>query len=319
MTACPAPVEQLEPVQAFLTRFSLGHEVLRAAHEFGQVHLSQFSFDAVGTKSLPEDGVFRAAVGLSGSGLRGLWRQALHWGLPASGSRQSYTPVADTPTRVTPNSVIATSDKLACAKASLAADYVNNGQFNSGGFAQMAVAILVWLVALVLVASAKKSPKHVLLWGVLGGLAGGILGAIGILPLFGLAGVGIGVAVGAVAGAVRSFRHPVVKPPMREFEATHAHDNIAINAARNLLWVRDERGQELILEVAEVREWNHLWVPDRGYKAQNRLEIRTTRVDAPVVVAAFTRHPATIWGAPKNAREAEEWHARLGAFFHQKA
>jgi len=181
----------------------------------------------------------------------------------------------------------------------------------------MVIGILVLVVALVLAVSAKKSPKQVLLWGMGGAVVGLVVSAVGVLPLFGLAGAGIGLAIGAVVGFARSFHHPAAMPHKTTFEATHAHDHLAINAGKNLIWARDEHGREFILEAREVREWTHLWVPDRGYKANNRIELRTTRLDTPVLTVPFKRHSATIWGAPKNARECEEWHGRLSAFLHR--
>jgi hypothetical protein len=181
----------------------------------------------------------------------------------------------------------------------------------------MAIGLLILVVAVALAAAAKKSPKRVLGWGLGGAVAGGLTSAIGILPLFGLAGPGIGLGLGAAIGFVRSFNHPVAKPQKTAFDATHAHDNVAINEHRNLVWARDEHGQEFVLEAREVREWNHVWTPDRGYKANNRLQLRTTRLDAPIITVPFTRHSATVWGAPKNAQECEEWHGRLSAFLNR--
>lgn len=178
----------------------------------------------------------------------------------------------------------------------------------------MAIGILMLLVALVLAVAAKKSPRSVLLWAFGGAVVGGLVGAIGLLPLFGGTGIGIGLGIGAAVGFVQSLRHTPGKPAAPPFEATHRHDNLAINADKNLVWVRDEHGREYTLEAREIRQWNHLWVPDRGYKAQNRIELRTSRVDSPVLVVPFRRHSATVWGAPKNARECEEWHGRLSAF-----
>jgi len=178
----------------------------------------------------------------------------------------------------------------------------------------MAIGLVVLLVALVLVVAAKKAPKQVLVWGVGGAVAGIVVSAIGILPLFGLTGAGLGLAIGAIVGFVRSFHHAPPAAWKTAFDATHAHDNVAINELRNLLWARDEQGREYTLEAREIRQWNHLWVPDKGYKAQNRIELRTTRLDTPVIVVPFRRHSATIWGAQKNAQECEEWHGRLSAF-----
>jgi hypothetical protein len=181
----------------------------------------------------------------------------------------------------------------------------------------MAIGLLVLVVLVALAMMAKKSLKQLLTWAFGGAVVGGLVSAIGILPLFGLAGPGIGLGLGAAIGFVRSFHHPVAKPQHTAFEATHSHDNVAINEHRNLLWARDEQGREYTLEAREVREWTHLWVADRSYKANNRLQLRTTRLDTPVITIPFKRHPATIFGAPKNAQECEEWHGRLSAFLQR--
>lgn len=180
------------------------------------------------------------------------------------------------------------------------------------GFVVLVIAI-IWALA------ARKPLRPVLAWGVGLAVAAGILGAVGILPFLGApTAAGFGAAVGSVFGFTRSFRHAVPAKPSHadSFGATFSHDNIAVNS-RDQIWVRDANGDEVVLSKYEVREWTHLWHADRQYKGNNRIEIRTIRLDKPVVTAAFRRHPENIWGAPKNAREAEEWHARLGAFMHQ--
>lgn len=174
---------------------------------------------------------------------------------------------------------------------------------------------VILLVAIIWTLSARKPLKPVLAWGLGLAFAAGFLAALGILPLFGApVAAGFGAAFGAVIGFTRTFRHPQPKEPSSSFEATHAHDNLAINTHRAQIWTRDERGKELVLEAREVREWTHLFVPDRGYKANNRIQLTTTRLDVPVITVPFNRHSATVWGAPKNAAECEEWHARLSAF-----
>lgn len=176
------------------------------------------------------------------------------------------------------------------------------------GFVILVVAVM-WTLA------GRKSLAPVLGWGTGLAVVAGFLGAIGVLPFVGAANAaGLGAAFGAVIGATRAFRHPQPKGRASSFDATHAHDHLAINTHRAQVWARDQSGREVVLEAREVRQWTHLWVPDRGYKARNRIELTTTRVDFPIVTVPFERHSATVWGAPKNAREAEEWHARLGAF-----
>lgn len=176
------------------------------------------------------------------------------------------------------------------------------------GFVILVVAV-IWTVA------GRKSLGPVLGWSVGLAVAAVLLGAIGVLPFIGAANAsGLGAALGAVIGATRAFRHSQPKGRPSSFEATHAHDHLAINTQRAQIWARDQSGKEFVLEAHEVRQWTHLWVTDKGYKARNRIQLTTTRVDFPIVTVPFERHSATVWGAPKNAREAEEWHARLGAF-----
>lgn len=180
------------------------------------------------------------------------------------------------------------------------------------GFVVLAVCV-IWTL------SGRKSLKPVLAWGVGVGVGAAVLGDIGIVPFMGaLNALGIGSAVGAVFGMTRAFRHGTPAKPgvPADFAATHAHDNLAINS-RDQLWVRTEDGREVVLSRYEVRETAHLWHPDRGYKGRNRIEVRTIRLDMPLVVVPFNRHPETVFGAPKNAAEAEEWHARLSAFLQR--
>jgi len=175
---------------------------------------------------------------------------------------------------------------------------------------------VILVIAIVWTLSARKPLGPVLGWGSGLALAAGLLGGIGILPFIGAANAaGLGAAFGSVVGFTRTVRHraPSWSLVPDDFGATHAHDNLAING-RDQIWVRDIHGDALVLSKYEVREWVHQWHPDRGYKGNNRLELRTIRLDRPVVTAAFRRHPETIFGAPKNAREAEEWQARLTAF-----
>ncbi|MDR6641903.1 hypothetical protein J2X57_001110 [Luteibacter sp. 1214] len=179
---------------------------------------------------------------------------------------------------------------------------------------------IILVIAIVWTLSARKPLGPVLGWGSGLALAAGLLGGIGILPFLGGANAaGLGAAFGSVVGFTRTVRHQAPRRPRvpDDFGATHAHDNLALNA-RDQIWVRDTNGEAVVLSKYEVREWTHLWQPDRGYKGNNRIEIRTIRLDRPVVTAAFRRHPETVFGAPKNAREAEEWHARLGAFMQRQ-
>jgi hypothetical protein len=178
---------------------------------------------------------------------------------------------------------------------------------------------VVFLVALVWAVSARKSAKPVLMWGLAASIVAGLLAAVGVLPLMSpLTAAGLAAAFGSMVGLSKATRRPRPRRsgPDASFAATHAHENLAINN-RDQVWVRTEDGLEVVLSRYEVRETAHLWHPDRGYKGRNRIELRTIRLDLPLVVAPFNRHPETIFGAPKNAAEAEEWHARLSAFLQR--
>lgn len=179
---------------------------------------------------------------------------------------------------------------------------------------------VILVVAIIWTLSARKPLGPVLAWGFGLAVAAGLLGAIGLLPFLGSANAaGLGAAFGSVVGFARTVRHRASSRSRvpADFGATHAHDNLAING-RDQLWIRGEDCREVVLSRYEVRETAHLWHPDRGYKGRNRIEVRTIRLDLPLVVAPFNRHPETIFGAPKNAAEAEEWHARLSAFLQRQ-
>lgn len=169
------------------------------------------------------------------------------------------------------------------------------------------------LLLLATVAFQVKTGRSVKFWlgGVLLGAAIGlflaVMGLFSISLLLNLAGVG------ALITTVVDGMSPRLKQQL-PFEATHAHDHLALNEHTGQLWVRDISGKEVILRKAEVQEWLHRYVANGQYKARNAIELRLTSLDLPTVTAKFNRHRDDIWGAPKNAAEAQEWFARLNAF-----
>jgi hypothetical protein len=169
---------------------------------------------------------------------------------------------------------------------------------------------LLLLLTLVVVIATRRSTKF---W-----IGGALLGAgIGLVAaLTGIVGIGGFLAL-AGTGALICTAVDLATPRLKQklpFEATHAHDHLAINENTGQLWIRDVSGKEVILRKSEVQEWLHRYVANGQYKARNALELRLTSLDQPSVTAKFNRHRDDIWGAPKNAAEAQEWFARLNAF-----
>jgi hypothetical protein len=172
------------------------------------------------------------------------------------------------------------------------------------------IGVLLLLATLVAVVVTRRSPS---LW-VGGALLGTAIGVVAVMTgLVGLAGLLNLAGVGALISTGVDLATPRLKQKL-PFEATHAHDHLAINEHTGQLWVRDASGKEVILRKGEVQEWIHRYVANGHYKARNALELRLTSLDQPTVTAKFNRHRDTLWGAPKNAAEAQEWFARLSAF-----
>ncbi|WP_036141849.1 hypothetical protein [Luteibacter sp. 9135] len=172
------------------------------------------------------------------------------------------------------------------------------------------IGILLLMATLVAIVATRRSPS---LWAG-GALLGTGIGVVAVLTgLVGLAGLLNLAGVGAVISTGVDLATPRLKQRL-PFDATHAHDHLALNEHSGQLWVRDISGKEVIVRKSEVQEWIHRYVANGQYKARNAIELRLTSLDLPTVTAKFNRHPDTVWGAPKNAAEAQEWFARLSAF-----
>jgi hypothetical protein len=173
------------------------------------------------------------------------------------------------------------------------------------------IGILLLVLTLAVQLAMKRTPKIWLVGAVLGAAIGivvmmaGVVGVSGLLML-----VGIGALITVTVG----FMTPRLTPRLA-FEPTHQHDHIALDASGRV-WVRDESGQEVILNKDDIEQWTHHYVANGQYRARNRIELRTRDLNRPVVSVRFKRHPDTVWGAPRNASEAAEWHARLSALLH---
>lgn len=172
------------------------------------------------------------------------------------------------------------------------------------------IGILLLLVTLAVVIATRRAPKFWMGGALLGagvGLLAALTGIVGVSGFLTLVGTGALITTVVDAMTPRLIRQ-------LPFESTHAHDHIALNEKTGQLWVRDVSGKELIVPKAEVREWLHRYVANGQYKARNAIELRLSSLDLPTVTAKFNRHRDNIWGAPKNAAEAQEWFARLNAF-----
>jgi hypothetical protein len=173
------------------------------------------------------------------------------------------------------------------------------------------IGILLLLVTFAIQVATKRSRK---LWvgGVLLGAAIGLLFALMgqfSIPLWlNLAGTG------ALITSAVDWMTPRLTQKL-PFDATHQHDHIALDASGRV-WARDVSGQEVILNKDDIQQWTHHYVANGQYRARNRIELRTRDLNRPVVNVRFARHRDNIWGAPHNASEAAEWHARLSALLH---
>ncbi|MGN6094364.1 MAG: hypothetical protein ACTHOL_18595 [Luteibacter jiangsuensis] len=97
--------------------------------------------------------------------------------------------------------------------------------------------------------------------------------------------------------------------------ATYAAENIALDVPNGRLWARDVSGRALIVDLAEIAAWEHVWVDTsngvgKRFRIRNELVIRLRQLDDPMVRVAFRRHNDAFLGN-KNHEEAAAWQARL--------
>jgi hypothetical protein len=104
-------------------------------------------------------------------------------------------------------------------------------------------------------------------------------------------------------------------PGERPLHATYAAENIAVDVPDRRLWLRDERGREMILDLSQIAGWEHTWRDStngagRVFRTQNAITFRLRQLDIPSVRVRFKRY-SDAFGGSKNFLEAEEWQARL--------
>lgn len=102
--------------------------------------------------------------------------------------------------------------------------------------------------------------------------------------------------------------------PNREFTPTIAHDNIALDTTRDLLWIRDVSGATRIIKRGELLSWdNHSRLA--GGIPHQRINLQIKDLDRPHWQVEFKRHTET-WraSAQKNIDERAEWFARIQAW-----
>jgi hypothetical protein len=102
------------------------------------------------------------------------------------------------------------------------------------------------------------------------------------------------------------------EPPLH---ATYAADNIALDVPGRRMWIRDERGREMLLDLSQIAGWEHTWRDStngagRVFRTQNAITLRLRQLDIPSVRVRFRRY-SDAFGGSKNFLEAEEWQARL--------
>ena len=96
------------------------------------------------------------------------------------------------------------------------------------------------------------------------------------------------------------------------FTANFAHENIAIDQAAGMLWLRDRSGHTTVVKKGDILRWTHTYKPTKGVWINNCIEIAVRDLNRPLYYVHFRRHSETwIWNAPKNTAECEEWQSRL--------
>lgn len=131
-------------------------------------------------------------------------------------------------------------------------------------------------------------------------------------------GLAIGLAASTLWWVPKIARAPkTAKAHMKsnpEFEPAYAHEHIALDSKRDLLWIRDPAIGERYVGRTDLLSWrtNHDW--NNGTFRQ-RIELQLRDVANPLWNVLFQRHSDTwIKTSKKNAEERDEWFARLQAW-----
>ncbi len=144
-------------------------------------------------------------------------------------------------------------------------------------------------------------------------LAWGAIGLVcALVPVIGLIGWVISIIVllagstGGVPGTNRAIP--------ADFNATHHHVNVAINAKNGNVWLREKSGRTGIVHASEIQNVRHTWVTNNNAQAyRNKLEITVNNLDKPVWIIEFDCHNENWVYKGRNKQEANEWSARLSS------
>lgn len=105
-----------------------------------------------------------------------------------------------------------------------------------------------------------------------------------------------------------------------DFNPTHAHDNVALDAKTKRLWVREESGREQLFEACDITGWSATNSTSsnaygKSWPANVYLEIKTTSVDKPLWRARFKRYGEKM-PEQRNYNDCQEWFERLNAVYN---
>ncbi|MGH8053734.1 MAG: hypothetical protein ACREP4_07425 [Stenotrophomonas sp.] len=157
----------------------------------------------------------------------------------------------------------------------------------------------------VLALIAKLKGRSWLAWGAIGV-------ACALIPVIGLIGWVVSIIVLLVRPAAGTAGASHAMP--RDLNATHWHDNIAINAQNGNVWLREKSGRAIVVHSSDIKNLNHTWASNNNAQAyRNRLEVTVNNLDKPVWVIEFDRHNESWIYKGRNKQEANEWAARLSS------
>lgn len=99
------------------------------------------------------------------------------------------------------------------------------------------------------------------------------------------------------------------------FNPNLRHDNIALDTARDELWIRDASGEQRYLRRDDLLSWKTAHDAGGSGVCRQRLELDVRDVGRPRWNVLFQRH-SDGWfrGSNANAKERDEWFARLRAW-----
>lgn len=105
-----------------------------------------------------------------------------------------------------------------------------------------------------------------------------------------------------------------------EFNPDYQHINIAIDTKSDRIWLRDKNGRSAVLDKSAIKQWQRNFTSvyhlGRNLEYDNYILVLVADLNHPSWEIAFKKHRDAHINSNQNAKECEEWIARLNAWIN---